>query len=147
MNIIGRMATGNPFDLSAGSGTANADRPDLVNTVNYPKSISGTWFNTAAFARPSVVQANGQNVFSSLGTLGRDQLYGPGQRAADLSLQKNIQLTERYVLELHGDAFNITNTPQFTNPDGTLTDTNYGKVTATQLDSQRELQLAARFTF
>jgi hypothetical protein len=48
---------------------------------------------------------------------------------------------------LHGDAFNFTNTPQFTNPDGTLTDPNYGKVTGTQLDSQRELQLAARFTF
>ena len=66
---------------------------------------------------------------------------------ADLSLQKNLKLTERYVLELHGDAFNLTNTPQFTNPDGTLTDPNYGKVTGTQLDSQRQLQLAARFTF
>jgi hypothetical protein len=39
------------------------------------------------------------------------------------------------------------NTPQFTNPDGTLTDPNYGKVTGTQLDSQRDLQLAVRFTF
>jgi hypothetical protein len=62
-------------------------------------------------------------------------------------LQKNIQFTERYVLELHGDAFNVTNTPQFTNPDGNLTDANYGKVTGVQLDSQREIQLAARFTF
>jgi hypothetical protein len=147
LNVIGRMASGNPFDLSAGSGTANADRPDLVSPISYPKSISGTWFNTASFARPAVVQANGQNVFSSLGTLGRDSVYGPGERAADISLQKNIQFSDRYVLELHGDAFNITNTPQFTNPDGTLTDTNYGKVTDTQLDSQRELQLAARFTF
>lgn len=147
INIIGRIATGNPFDLSAGSGTANSDRPDVVGTLTYPKSISGTWFNTAAFSRPPVVQANGQNVFTRLGTLRRDQVYGPGQRDADLSLQKNIQLTERYVLELHGDAFNITNTPQFTNPDGNLTDTNYGKVTGTELDSQRELQLAARFTF
>jgi hypothetical protein len=93
------------------------------------------------------VQANGQNVFASLGTLARDQVYGPGQRTADLSLQKNLQLTERYVLELHGDAFNVTNTPQFTNPDGTLTDPNYGKITDTEADSQREIQLAARLTF
>jgi hypothetical protein len=147
INIIGRIASGNPFDLSAGSGTSDADRPDLVAPITYPKSISGTWFNTAAFARPPVVLANGQNVFARIGTLPRDQVYGPGQRVADLSLQKNLKLTERYVLELHGDAFNITNTPQFTNPDGTLTDPNYGKVTSTQLDSQRELQLAARFTF
>jgi hypothetical protein len=147
INIIGRMASGNPFDLSAGSGTSTADRPDVAGPISYPKSISGTWFNTASFVRPAVVQANGQNVFASLGTLGRDQLIGPGQRAVDLSLQKNLKLWERYTLELHADAFNTTNTPQFTNPDGTLTDANYGKVTGTQLDSQRELQLAARFTF
>jgi Carboxypeptidase regulatory-like domain len=147
INVIGRMATGNPLDLSAGSGTSNADRPDLVTPISYPKSISGYWFNTTSFARPPTDTANGHVIFSRLGTIGRDFVYGPGERAADVSLQKNIQFTERYVLELHGDAFNITNTPQFTNPDGTLTDANYGKVTTTQLDSQRELQLAARFTF
>jgi hypothetical protein len=146
LNIIGRIATGSPFDLSVG-GTSTANRPDLVGPLSYPKSISGTWFNTAAFAAAPTVIANGQTVFTHLGTLGRDQVYGPGQRAADLSLQKNIPFTERYVLELHGDAFNITNTPQFTNPDGGLTDANYGKVTGTQLDSQREIQLAARFVF
>jgi hypothetical protein len=147
INVIGRIASGNPLDLSAGSGTSNADRPDLVGSIGYPKSISGTWFDTTAFARPATTTANGHVVFSQLGTLGRDTIYGPGERAADVSLQKNIQFTEKYVLELHADAFNITNTPQFTNPDGTLTDANYGKVTSTQLDSQRELQLAARFTF
>lgn len=147
LNVIGRIASGNPFDLSAGSGTSNADRPDFAGNLLYPKSISGKWFNTASFVRPPTDNANGHVIFSRLGTIGRDAVYGPGQRAADLSVQKNIQLTERYVLELHGDAFNITNTPQFTNPDGTLTDPNYGKVTGTELDSQRELQLAARFTF
>jgi hypothetical protein len=48
---------------------------------------------------------------------------------------------------LHGDAFNITNTPQFTNPDSGINDANFGHITDTQLDSQREIQLAARFTF
>lgn len=146
INIIGRIATGTPIDLSVG-GTSTADRPNLAAPITYPKSISGTWFNTSAFAAPDKVTANGQTVFTALGSLGRDQVYGPGQRAADFSLQKNIPFTERYVLELHGDAFNITNTPQFTNPDGGLTDTNYGKVTGIELDSQREIQLAARFTF
>jgi len=146
INLIGRIGTGTPIDLSVG-GASNSDRPDLVEPFTYPKSISGTWFDTAAFAAPPTVIANGQTVFTRLGTLARDQVFGPGQRAADVSLQKNIQLTERYVLELHGDAFNITNTPQFTNPDGGIYDANFGKVTNTQLDSQREIQLAARFTF
>ncbi len=147
INVIGRMGSGTPFDLSAGSGTSDANRPDITKALNYPKSISGTWFDTTAFVAPPTNVANGHVIFSRLGTLPRDQVYGPGSRTADVSLQKNIQFTERYVLELHGDAFNITNTAQFTNPDGTLTDTNFGKVTSIQLDSQREIQLAARLTF
>jgi hypothetical protein len=147
INVIGRLATGTPLDLSV-SGAVDADRPDLVGNIIYPKSINnGTWFNTAAFTPVPTVVANGQTVFARLGTLRRNQIYGPGSRAADVSLQKNIQFTERYILELHGDAFNITNTPQFTNPDAGLHDASFGKITGTQLDSQRELQLAARFTF
>jgi hypothetical protein len=146
VNVIGRMSTGTPYDLSV-SGAADGDRPDIVGPITYPKSIDGTWFNKAAFAAPPTVIANGQTVFTRLGTLGRDTLYGPGQRSADLSLQKNFKLYRRYVLELHGDAFNVTNTPQFTNPDAGLNDPNFGKITGTELDSQRELQLAARLTF
>ena len=129
------------------SGNANADTPDLTGAISYPKSISGTWFGTSVFAAPPTVAANGQNVFTRLGTLRRNQLFGPGQRTADFSLQKNIQFGKGYVLELHGDAFNVTNTPQFTNPDGGINDSNFGKVTSTQSNSQREIQLAARFRF
>jgi hypothetical protein len=146
LNIIGRIASGTPVDLSVG-GTSTADRPDLVGSITYPKSISGTWFNTASFVAPPTVTANGQTVFTRLGTLRRDQVYGPGQRAADVSVQKDIPFTERYVLELHGDAFNITNTPQFTNPDSGIFDSDFGHITGIELDSQREIQLAARFTF
>jgi hypothetical protein len=146
INVIGRVGTGTPIDLSV-SGDANSDRPDVLDPIAYPKSISGTWFNTAEFVPAPSITANGQTVFTRLGTLRRDQVYGPGDRAADVSLQKNIQLTERYVLELHGDAFNITNSPQFTNPEGDVHNANFGKVTDTELDSQREIQLAARFTF
>lgn len=147
INIIGRVATGTPVDLAVNNGNADSDRPDETAPITYPKSISGTWFDKTAFAAPPTVRANGQNVFTRIGSLGRDQIYGPGGRSADLSLEKDIQFSERYVLQLHGDAFNVTNTPQFQNPDGNIFDANFGKVTNTQLDSQREIQLAARFTF
>jgi hypothetical protein len=145
VNVIGRLATGTPVDLSV-SGNNDGDRPDLVKPLSYPKTLD-SWFNTSALAAPPTVSANGVNVFTRLGTLGRDQIYGPGTRSADLSLQKNFQLYGRFVLELHGDAFNVTNTPQFTNPDAGFYDANFGKITSTQSNSQRELQLAARLTF
>jgi len=145
-NVIGRIATGTPFDLNAGSGASDADRPDVAGAISYPKNLS-QWFTRASFVQPLIVPGNGVNVFSRLGTVGRDKLYGPGDRTGDVSVQKNIYLTHRYVLQLHGDFFNITNTPQFTNPDATLTDGNYGQITSIQQNSQREVQLAARFTF
>ena len=145
VNVIGRMNTGTPVDLSV-SGQNNGDRPDRVKPISYPKTLT-EWFDTSAFAKPPTATPNGIPVFTRLGTLGRDQIYGPGGRSADLSLQKNFQLYGRIVLELHGDAFNVTNTPQFTNPDAGLLDANFGKITSTQSNSQRELQLAARLTF
>jgi hypothetical protein len=143
--VIGRIATGTPFDLSV-SGANDGDRPDLVGAIKYPKTLTA-WFDKSSLAAVPIVRPNAIPVFTRLGTLGRDQFYGPGTRSADLSLQKNFQLYGRMVLELHGDAFNVTNTPQFTNPDAGFNDPNFGKITSTQNNSQRELQLAARLTF
>lgn len=145
-SVIGHMASGSPFDLSV-SGQKNGDTPDINGPIIYPKSISGDWFNTAVFTSAPTTIANGVNVFTRVGTLHRNQIYGPGQRTANVSLEKDIQFTPRYVLQLHGDAFNITNTPQFTNPDGGFYDANFGKVTGIELDSQREIQIAARLVF
>ena len=85
--------------------------------------------------------------YTRLGTLGRNQVYGPGYRVVNFSLQKNLHLTEKYTLELHGDAFNLFNTPEFTNPNSNLTGGNFGQIEGTQVYSNREIQLAARFTF
>jgi hypothetical protein len=62
-------------------------------------------------------------------------------------MQKNIHLTDKYTLELHGDAFNLFNTPEFTNPDGGIHDGNFAEIGATQINTNRQIQLAARFTF
>jgi hypothetical protein len=93
------------------------------------------------------VDCNGCTVFSRLGTLHRNQVFGPGFREVNLSLQKNIHLTDKSTLELHGDAFNLFNTPEFTNPDAGLHDGTFGQIEGTQLYTNRQLQLAARFTF
>ena len=65
----------------------------------------------------------------------------------NFSVQKNLHITEGRTLELHGDAFNIFNTPEFTNPNSNLTGQNFGQVEGTEVYSNREIQLAARFTF
>jgi len=147
-SVIALIQAGTPVDLSTGANSPG-NRPDLVGSVSYPKSITGHWFNTAAFssAIPTVTASDGTTVYSRLGTLGRNQVYGPSYRAVNLSLQKNLHITDKYTLELHGDAFNLLNTPEFANPSSSMTDSNFGKVTSTQVYSNRQIQLAARFTF
>jgi hypothetical protein len=107
---------------------------------------SGYWFNPASFANPPTVSANGQTVYTRLGTLGRNRIYGPGYRVVNFSAQKNIHLAEGYTVELHGDAFNLFNSAEFTNPNSNLTGQNFGQVEGTEVYSNREIQLAARFT-
>ena len=72
----------------------------------------------------------------------------PLGQPADHRTQKNLHLTERVNLELHGDAFNVFNTPQFNNPGSNLDDpTTFGKLTSVKLYTNRQIQLAARLTF
>ena len=90
---------------------------------------------------------SGATTYTRLGTLGRNQIYGPGYRSVNLSIQKNLHFTEKYTLELHGDAFNLFNTAEFTNPNSNLTGGNFGQVEGIEVDSWRQIQLAARLTF
>ena len=148
-NIIGLVQSGAPLDLSTGQFEPG-NRPDLVGKINYPKSISGYWFDPTAFANPAYKQStycNNCSVYTRLGTLGRNQVYGPGYRMVDFSLQKNLHLLDRYTLELHGDAFNLFNSAEFTNPNSSMNGSNFGQIEGTEVYSNREIQLAARFTF
>jgi Carboxypeptidase regulatory-like domain len=151
-SIIALLQSGTPVELSTGQD-APGNRPDLLGSISYPKATSGSagayWFNPAAFGNPPTVAsaACGCTVYTRLGSLGRNQIVGPGYRAVNFSLQKNLHLAEGYTLELHGDAFNLLNTPEFTNPNGTMTSSQFGQIEGTQVYSNREIQLAARFTF
>ena len=147
-SIIALVQTGTPVDLSTGQYNPG-NRPDRVGSIKYPKSILGHWFDPSAFSAniPTTAAPDGTSVYTRLGTLGRNQVFGPGYRVVNFSLQKNLHVTERYTLELHGDAFNLLNSAEFTNPNSNVTGSNFGQIEGTQVYSNREIQLAARFTF
>jgi hypothetical protein len=156
-SLVAFVQSGTPVDLSTGQANPG-NRPDLVGPISYIKSTSGNpgveWFSPGTktnpiFANPPTVYsaACACTVYTRLGTLGRDQIFGPGYRRADWSVQKNLHLAEGYTLELHGDAFNVTNTPAFTNPNGNMSSSQFGQIEGVQVYSNREIQLAARFTF
>jgi hypothetical protein len=75
--------------------------------------------------------------------------------ALNLSLFKNFKIHERYNIQLRAETFNLTNTPEFSNPSGSLTSSTFGDVTGTVgsgtgvngAGGGRALQLGVKFSF
>ena len=134
LNSIVTLQTGNYF-----STYADNTRADLVSgqDPNSGPKTSDQWFNTAAFASPS----------SPYDRSGRNIVVGPGLKTIDLSLFKTFKLKGRSAVELRIESFNLLNTPQYATPNQFVGDANFGRITQTRQNSERQFQFAARFTF
>jgi len=58
-----------------------------------------------------------------------------------------MHFTERFATELRAEVYNVTNTPQYTNPDANIIDGTFGQITGTREYSERQMQMAVRFLF
>jgi hypothetical protein len=141
INPILTFQSGLPFDLSS-SYQGLRTRPDLVGTPAQTNAING-WFDTKAFADPPSV--NG--VFTRAGTAGRNIFTGPARKYLDMSIFKNFQVTERFNTQFRAEFFNVTNSPQFAQPNGDITSGDFGKVRSTLLGTERQIQLALKVSF
>jgi len=114
----------------------------LLHGIN----VGNPWFSTSSFLQPTGV---------AFGTTGRNIMSGPGLFALNLSLFKNFRIRERANIELRAETFNLTNTPQFANPQNSMTSSTFGYVTSTLgsgtgvngTGGGRALQLGAKVTF
>jgi len=82
------------------------------------------------------------------GTAGRNSLRGPGYFNYDFSVFKSFQIREGTRLEFRTEAYNLTNTPKFGQPNGNYSQSSFGSVTSTfNTAGERELQFALRLLF
>ena len=135
VNTVVTLQSSTPFTAYAeGGGPLRADQNGDPN--GGPKT-SDEWFDTSVFTRPTTSQGSAE----------RNSVRAPGIKTIDLSLFKNFALGQRANLEVRLEGFNITNTPQYGQPNQVLNDPNFGKITGTRLNTERQFQIAARFTF
>ncbi len=150
-NAIASIYSGTPFNITA-SGTSlnapgNAQRADLLGSG--PVNILGNagpgqdYFDISRFA--PVTQAR-------FGTAGFGIVRGPGAANLDFALFRNFRITERLRLKLQAEAFNLTNTPHFSNPSANVSSGGFGQITSVHgtgregID-QRFLELGATVSF
>jgi hypothetical protein len=104
---VGTTASVNAF----GQGTSAAQIKPNVAILGGHNS-SNPYFDGTAFINPA---AN-----TLAGTVARDTLRGPGLFALNASVAKMFKFKEgRISFQLVGEAFNLTNTPVFSNPNAT----------------------------
>jgi hypothetical protein len=139
-NVIVR-ATGTPIDISGAPNTANGQngRPDYHGGCRTGISAF-VWLacSPGAFSAPAGL----------VGTLPRNAFPGPGTFTWDTSVTKTFSVTQRVKAEVRAQVYNLTNTPQFQNPDGNYTNGDFGQLTSPRLaPTNRELELAMRISF
>ena len=82
------------------------------------------------------------------GTSSRDSVRGPGWWNIDLSLFRRFPIGPRFTLEARIEAFNLTNTPHFDNPDTSVNDAGFMTITSTSDQApERQVRLGVRLQF
>jgi hypothetical protein len=148
-NGIWSAFDGLPFSVNSATNTLNigsGTRADRLREGSLPdgQRTLQRWFDIDAFTVPGLQR---------FGNAGRNILRGPGTNQLDFSLFKNFQLgSESRRLQFRAEMFNITNTPQFNNPNASVGAAGAGTITAAGAPlnlqrTSRQIQLALKFYF
>jgi len=128
-NLIDFWQTGLPFSVldavtnkyglaQINLPTVQVDRPDVTGerlSVTHP--TMSQFFNINAFTPQAAGTAGNERL---------NQLYGPHQRRADLSVFKMIALVREASLQFRAECYNISNTPNFLPPVSSISGFNPG---------------------
>ena len=116
-------------------------RPNLVGDPRRPESVKdklNNYINATAFTNAPT---------DTYGTTPRTlaNYRGPSIINEDATLSKNFTFAENRYLQLRLEAYSLTNSPQFGNPNTSFGGTSFGQITSA--GGARQLQVAAKFYF
>ncbi len=149
-----RFATGLPVTLfdnsdnsligTLGNGANNylLDTPEYTSgplKINTDGRNGRPAFNTSLFSEETLGQ---------LGNAKRRIFYGPGINNFDMTLRKDVRLSDARYFEFRVEAFNVFNHAQFYGPasvDGQIENPDFGAIV--NAAAPRLMQLAAKFSF
>jgi hypothetical protein len=165
---IGIIQSGNSisvFDTNAGSvyglisGEVRAERTTAAPSTHGSlfKRVMNGYLDPAGFTRAPEVPNGTSLADQDFGNSGVGFLRGPGQHNIDMAVERVFPVGESRSLRFRTEFFNLTNTPQFGNPNPTLgygdptqlnpvASPSFGRITST-VTSPRIIQFAMRYIF
>jgi hypothetical protein len=94
------------------------------------------WLNSASFGTPAL---------GTLGNAGPGILVGPGNWSLDAGLTRTFRVTEAQQLEFRAEADNVLNHTNFNNPNVSVGNANFGRITGA--GDPRIIQFAVKYIF
>lgn len=150
MTGIMTALSGFPFTPTAGSNRSgngdirNPDRPSLnpAFTGEIIRKNPRQWYDPNAFILPAA---------GTWGNLGRGRFFGPGLISLDMSMLKNVGITERVSAQFRAEVFNLLNHTNFASPNavafsGTTVSPSAGLINST-VTTSRQIQLGLKLIF
>ena len=137
-NNVVFLNSGTPLDIQGAPNSPNG-RPDYHGGCKTDVSWN-TWITCpkGAFTAPAGL----------VGDLGRNYFAGPGTHTWDTSMVKSIMVAERVKTEFRAQVYNLTNTPQFQDPDNNYNNGDFGQLLNPRLSpTNREVEFALRVSF
>ena len=144
VNGILNLDSGRPFSISANDvANTGPGRRAAANCIGNPlpagfERTRERWFDTSAFAAPTAF---------TYGNCGYNTMRGPGRKAMNMSVFRNIRLSDHRRLELRVEAFNVFNWINWGLPGASVSNQNtFGRILSTQGDP-RQMQFGIKFYF
>jgi Carboxypeptidase regulatory-like domain/TonB-dependent Receptor Plug Domain len=144
VGVIGSFYSGSPLGITSSvNGTFSQGGGQRPNWNGVDPSMSQPaitqWFNTSVFSTPAAYTfGSTPRTFNSV--------RSDKTQTIDLSLHKNVKITERMALQIRAEAFNLANTPVFSPPGTTYGSSTFGVVNS-QANQPRIVQLALKLQF
>jgi hypothetical protein len=158
VNGIVQLTSGLPVNVSQNgdsqnTGSDSSPRPNVVPGAAVTRVMAGRtlarWFNTDAFVRSKCNGCPGEGTFVGplgYGTAGVNLFDAPATKTWDFALFKEFRIKERHRIQFRWEAFNFTNTPQFSAPNATMGSATFGSITST-INNNREMQFGLKYFF
>jgi hypothetical protein len=132
-------------DRALTGSNPNQQRADVLSSDFYGNQCttdlrssnpSCRWLNSAAFGTPAL---------GTIGTAGPAILLGPGSWTIDAGLTRTFNVREGQQVEFRAEATNVLNHTNFNNPNASVGNANFGRITTA--GSPRIMQFALKYVF